>query len=64
MYSNFYRLSFVHLKVTVISKFGHYHLQQTLNGNYCTVQIALKPYCYHLITKVSSLKQVTEGNRW
>jgi hypothetical protein len=49
--------------VMVISKFGHYHLQQTLNSNYCTVQIALRPYRYCLMTKFSSFKQVTDGKQ-
>jgi len=47
----------------VISKFGHYHLQRTLNDNYCTVQIALKPSDYHVITEFLSFKQVTDGKQ-
>jgi hypothetical protein len=52
------------IKPCSLDEIGNYHFQQTLIGNYCIVQIALLLSDYCSITKFSSVKQVTDSNRW
>jgi hypothetical protein len=60
---HFYCLSFIHLTVSVISKFWIYCIKESLFSNYRCRNYHFTIQFYCLITKFSTFKQVTDGKQ-